>query len=90
MALALVLPFLVEVFKSLFLLKLMMDLVDTLLDVRYWSEVLCCTIPAHLTEILVKVFRSLFLLNLELELTDTLHDTGWSSKYRTFSYSSDF
>ena len=24
-----------------------MDLVDTLPDVRYWSEVLCCTIMTH-------------------------------------------
>ena len=28
-----------------------MDLVDTLPDVRYWSEVLCCTIITHISEL---------------------------------------
>ena len=40
--------FQVKVFRSLYLLKVMMDLVDTLLVVRYWSEVLFSTIMAHL------------------------------------------
>ena len=33
-----------------------MDLIDTLSDdVRYWSEVLCFTIPTHLSDLEVKV-----------------------------------
>ena len=39
------LTFLVKVFKSLYLLNLLMYLVDTLLDIRYWSEVLCSSQP---------------------------------------------
>ena len=35
------LKLLVKVFKSLYLLNLWMDLVDTFPDVRYWSEILC-------------------------------------------------
>ena len=68
------LKFLVKVFKSLYLLNQWMDLVDTLPDVRYWSEVLCCTIMTHIRQghalwnlrlrLLVKVFRSLYLLKL--------------------------
>ena len=42
-------------FKSLHLLKLWMDRVDTLPDVRYWSEVLCCTIMSHICDLEVKV-----------------------------------
>ena len=37
------------------LLNLWMDLVDTLPDVRYWSEVLCCTITPHVSDLEVKV-----------------------------------
>ena len=40
----------VKVFESLYLLNLWMDLVDTLPDVRYWSEVLCCTITTHISD----------------------------------------
>ena len=29
--------------------------IDTLPDVRYWSKVLCCTIPTHLNDLEVKV-----------------------------------
>ena len=32
-----------------------MDQVDTLPDVRNWSEVLCCTILAHVSDLEVKV-----------------------------------
>ena len=46
---------LVKGFKSLYLLNLWMDLVDTLPDVRYWSEVLCCTIMTHIGDLEVKV-----------------------------------
>ena len=49
------LKFLVKVFKSLYLLNLWVDLVDTLPDVRYWSEVLCCTITTHTGDPEVKV-----------------------------------
>ena len=49
------LKFLVEVFKCLFLLNPWMDLVGTLPDVRYWSEVLCCTIMTHIGDLEVKV-----------------------------------
>ena len=36
-----------------------MDLVDTLPDVRYWSEVLCCTITTHIGEVKVTDFEIL-------------------------------
>ena len=49
------LEFLVKVFKSLCLLNLWMDLVDIVPDVRYWSEVLCCTILTHISDLEVKV-----------------------------------
>ena len=49
------LKFLVTVFKSLFLLNLWMDLVDIVPGVRYWSEVLCCTILTHISDLEVKV-----------------------------------
>ena len=42
---------LVKVFKSLYLLNLWMEEVHTCPDVRYWSEVLCCTIPAHMSDL---------------------------------------
>ena len=54
-ALLKMLKFFVKVFKSLHLLNLWMDLVDTLPDVRYWSEVLCCTIMTHIGDLEVKV-----------------------------------
>ena len=47
--------FRVKVFKSLYLLNPWMELVDTLSDVRYWSEVLCCTITTHISDLEVKV-----------------------------------
>ena len=34
----------VKVFKSLYLMNFWMNLVASLPDVRYWSEVSCCTI----------------------------------------------
>ena len=40
----------VKDFKSLYPLNPWMDLVDTLPDVRYWSEVLCCTIMTHISD----------------------------------------
>ena len=49
------LKFLVKVFKSLYLLNMLMDQVDTLHDGRYWSEVLCGTITTHLGNLEVKV-----------------------------------
>ena len=54
-ALLKMLKFLVKVFMSLHLLKLWMDQVDTLHVGRYWSEVLCCTIMTHLSDLEVKV-----------------------------------
>ena len=54
-ALLKMLKFLVKVFKSLYLLNPWMDLVDTLSDVRYWSEVLCCAIMTHIGDLEVKV-----------------------------------
>ena len=54
-ALLKMLKFLVKVFKSLYHLNPWMDLVDTLPDVRYCSEVLCCTIMAHISDLEVKV-----------------------------------
>ena len=49
---ALLKMFLVKVFESL---NLWMDLVDILPDVRYWSEVLCCIILTHISDLEVKV-----------------------------------
>ena len=49
------LKFLVKVFKSLYLPNLWMGLVNVLLDIRYWSEVLCCTILTHISDLEVKV-----------------------------------
>ena len=67
----------VKVFISLYLLKLLMDQVDTLHVGRYWSDVLFCIIMTHLSdlevkvtdleillEFLVKVFISLYLLDM--------------------------
>ena len=54
-ALLKLLKFLVKVFKSLYLMNPWMDLVDTLPDVRYSSEVLCCTIMTHISDLEVKV-----------------------------------
>ena len=48
------LKFLVKVL-SLYLLKLMMDPVDTLHVGLYWSDVLFCTIMTHLGDLEVKV-----------------------------------
>ena len=63
-----------------------MNQVDTLHVGRYWSEVLCCTITAHLVDNEVKVmdkkycvqvfglsFLSLYLLNMLMDSVDTLH-----------------
>ena len=50
-ALLKMLKFLVKVFKSLYLLNLWMDLVDIVPDVRYWSEVLCCTVMPHISDL---------------------------------------
>ena len=38
-----------------------MDRIDALPDVRYWAEVLCCTIMIHISdqEVKVKDFKSL-------------------------------
>ena len=46
---------LVKVFISLYLLKLLMDQVDTWHLGSYWSKVLCCTIMTHLGDLEVKV-----------------------------------
>ena len=54
-ALLKMLKFLVKVFMSLYLFKLLMDQVDTLHVGRYWSEVLCFTIMTHLGDLEVKV-----------------------------------
>ena len=75
-ALLKILKFLVKVFKGLYLLNPWMDLIGTLPDIRYWSEVLCCTITSHIGDLevkvtdleilkfLVKVFRTVYLLKL--------------------------
>ena len=47
--------FLVKVFKRLYLLNLWMEVVHTCPDVSYWFEVLCCTIPTHMSDLEVKV-----------------------------------
>ena len=81
------LMFLVKVFKSLYLLKLLMDQVDIMHVGRYWSEALCCIIMTHLGDLEVKVtdleilcesfwfkfFLSSYLLNMLMDQVDTLH-----------------
>ena len=62
--------FLVKVFISLYLLNLLMDQVDTLHIGRYLSEVLCCTITAHLGDLEVKVNPSYSL--------PILHPSPWA------------
>ena len=39
-----------------------MEVVHTCHDVRYWSEILCCTIPTHLSDLEVKKFILKFLV----------------------------
>ena len=41
------LKFFIKVFRSLYLLNMLMDQVDTLHVGRYWSEVLCNAIMVH-------------------------------------------
>ena len=55
LALLTMLKFLDKVFISLYLLNPWMDLVDTLPDVRYWSEVLSWTITTHISDLDVNV-----------------------------------
>ena len=65
---------------SLYLLKLVMDQVDTLHVGKYWSEVLCCPIMTHLGDLEVKVtdlkkvcvrvFDSSFYKSISLEVVD--------------------
>ena len=43
---------------TLYLLNLWMEVDHTCPDVRYWSEVLCCTIPTHMNDLEVKVMDS--------------------------------
>ena len=72
---------------------MLLDQVDTLHDVRFWSEVLCCTSKTHLGDLkvnrsqtykfcvkfLVKVLISLFVLNMWMDQVDTLYvDRYWS------------
>ena len=54
-ALLKMLKFLIKVFTSLYLLNPWMELVDTFPDVRYWSEVLYCTIRTHIGDLKIKV-----------------------------------
>ena len=87
------LSFWLKFFKSLYLLTMLMDQVDTLHVARYWSEVLRSTIMTHLGDLEVKVtdleilclsfwlkfFKSLYLLNMLMDQVDTLHiDIYWS------------
>ena len=72
-------------FISLRLLNILMDLVDTLHDVRYWSEVYTVIITLlndlevkvidleiFILKFLVEVFRSLYLLNMRMDLVDMI------------------
>ena len=49
------LKFLVEVFRSVYLLNLWIALVDILPDVRYWSDILCCIILTNICDLEVKI-----------------------------------
>ena len=48
----------VEIFKRLYLLYLWMEVVHTCPDVRYRSEVLCCTILIHMSDLPVNVTQT--------------------------------
>ena len=41
--------------KRLYLLNFWMEVVHPCTDVRYWSEILCCTIPTYMSDLEVKV-----------------------------------
>ena len=43
------------IFICLYLLNMLMDQVDTLHNGRHWSEVLCCAIMTHLSDLEFKV-----------------------------------
>ena len=45
-----------KVFKSLFLLNFWMEVVHTVPDVRYWSEVLCCTILTQMSDLEILIY----------------------------------
>ena len=55
-----VFKFLVKVFRSLYLLNMLKDQVETLHVGRYWSEVLCCTITTHLSDLEINVMGHRF------------------------------
>ena len=42
-------------FMCLYLLNMLMNQIDTLHVGRYWSEVLCCTMMTHLSDLEFKV-----------------------------------
>ena len=42
---------LVKNFGRLYVMSLCMEVVDTFPDVRHWSEVLCCTILIHMSDL---------------------------------------
>ena len=81
------LKFFIKVFRSLYLLNMLMDQVDTLHVGRFWSEVLCSTIVVHpgwpwgqghglknfMLKFFIKDLRSLYLLNMLMDQVDTLH-----------------
>ena len=74
------LKFFIKVFRSLYLLNMLMDQVDTLHVGRYWSEVLCSTIVGQghglknfMLKFFIKDLRSLYLLNMLMDQVDTLH-----------------
>ena len=54
------LSFWLKVFRSLYLLNMLMDQVHTLHVGRYWSEVLCCTITTHLSDLEINVMGHRF------------------------------
>ena len=41
--------------KWLYLQNFWMEVVHPCPDVRYWSEILCCTIPTYMSDLEVKV-----------------------------------
>ena len=88
------LSFWLKFFKSLYLLTMLMDQVDTLHVARYWSEVLRSTIMTHpgwpwgqghrlrnfVFKFLVNVFVSLYLLTILMDWVDTLHVARYRSE----------
>ena len=55
-----------------------MEVVHTLLVVRYWSEVLCCTITTHMTDLEVNswTWKENNYISFSLKFLESKHNSG--------------